>query len=402
MNTEVKLIKTKLGLLKLSEELGNVSQACKVMGYSRDSFYRYRELYDTGGEMALREITRKKPVIKNRIEQHIEDAVVKMATENPALGQVRVANELKKNGLFISPAGVRCVWLRHDLETFKKRLKALETMIAQDGIVLTENQIAALERKKQEQESKGEIETHHPGYLGAQDTYYVGTIKGVGRIYQQTYIDTYSKTVQLKLYDRKNALVAADILNDKVIPFYEKYDIPLLRILTDRGTEYCGAREHHEYQLYLALENVDHTKTKARSPQTNGICERFHRTVQNEFYSIAFRKRIYTSIEQLQTDLDQWVNEYNTERTHTGKHCYGKTPMQTFLDSLHLAKEKMLNEKYENMNTENYLSAVSNQDPSDEMVARPDDTTEIENLSSVHYSLAEIEEDDNFVEAVNG
>jgi hypothetical protein len=259
-----------------------------------------------------------------------------------------------------------------------------------------------LERKKQEQESKGEIETHHPGYLGAQDTYYVGTIKGVGRIYQQTYIDTYSKTVQLKLYDRKNALVAADILNDRVIPFYEKYEIPLLRILTDRGTEYCGAREHHEYQLYLALENVDHTKTKARSPQTNGICERFHRTVQNEFYAIAFRKRIYTSIDQLQADLDQWVNKYNTERTHTGKHCYGKTPMQTFLDSIHLAKEKMLNEKYENMNTENHLSAVGNQNPSDEMIARPDDTDEIENPSSVHFSLAGIEEDDNFVEAVNG
>jgi transposase InsO family protein len=402
MNTEVKLIKTKLGLLKLSEELGNVSQACKVMGYSRDSFYRYRELYDTGGEMALREITRKKPVIKNRIEQHIEDAVVKMATENPALGQVRVANELKKNGLFISPAGVRCVWLRHDLETFKKRLKALEALIAQDGIVLTENQIAALERKKNEQESKGEIETHHPGYLGAQDTYYVGTIKGVGRIYQQTFIDTYSKTVQLKLYDRKNALVAADTLNDQVIPFYEKHEIPLLRILTDRGTEYCGAREHHEYQLYMALENIDHTKTKARSPQTNGICERFHRTVQNEFYAIAFRKRIYTSIEQLQTDLDQWVHEYNNERTHTGKHCYGKTPMQTFLDSLHLAKEKMLNEKYEKMSTESHLSAVGNQNPSEEIIARPDDTDEIESPSSVHDSLAGIDEDDNFAKVVNG
>lgn len=110
-----------------------------------------------------------------------------------------------------------------------------------------------------------------------------------------------------------------------VIPFYEKYDIPLLRILTDRGTEFCGAREHHEYQLYLALEDVDHTSTRARSPQTNGICERFHRTVQNEFFAIAFRKKIYTSIEQLQEDMDRWVYEYNCERTYTGKYCYGKT-----------------------------------------------------------------------------
>jgi transposase InsO family protein len=119
--------------------------------------------------------------------------------------------------------------------------------------------------------------------------------------------------------------------------------------MTDRGTEYCGAREHHEYQLYLALENIDHTRTKARSPQTNGICERFHRTVQNEFYAIAFRKKIYSSLEDLQFDLDLWVEEYNTKRTHTGKYCFGKTPMQTFLDSLHLTKDKMLNEKYEEM-----------------------------------------------------
>src|SRR5690606_21036672 len=232
MNTEVKLIKSKLGLLNLAEELGNVSQACKVMGYSRDTFYRFRELYDTGGELALKEISRRKPVLRNRVEEHIEEAVVKLATDNPAMGQVRISNELRKKGLFISPGGVRSVWVRHDLETFKKRLKALETIIAQDGIILTENQIAALERKKVEDEVKEEIETYHPGYLCAQDTYYVGSIKGVGRIYQQTFIDTYSKTVHLKLYDRKNALVAADTLNDRVIPFYEKYEIPLLRILT--------------------------------------------------------------------------------------------------------------------------------------------------------------------------
>jgi len=226
MNTEVKLIKSKLGLLKLAEELGNVSKACKVMGYSRDTFYRFRELYDIGGELALQEISRRKPVLRNRVEEHIENAVIKLATDNPSLGQVRVSNELKKKGLFISPGGVRSVWLRNDLETFKKRLKALDTLVAQDGIILTEQQVAALERKKIEQEVKGEIETYHPGYLGAQDTYYVGTIKGVGRIYQQTFIDTYSKTAHLKLYDRKNALVSADILNDRVIPFYEKYEIP--------------------------------------------------------------------------------------------------------------------------------------------------------------------------------
>ena len=138
--------------------------------------------------------------------------------------------------------------------------------------------------------------------------------------------------------------VAAEILNDRVVPFFEQHDIPLLRILTDRGTEYCGKREHHEYQLYLTLEDIDHSKTKARSPQTNGMCERFHKTIQDEFYAVAFRKKLYHSLDELQTDLDNWIRWYNEERTHSGKYCYGKTPMATFEDSLPLAKAKKLDD----------------------------------------------------------
>lgn len=342
MTTDEKIIKNKVGLLKLAETLGNVSRACKVMGYSRDSFYRFKELYDRGGELALQEISRKKPLLKNRVEARVEQAVVEMAIDKPAFGQVRVSNELKQQGIFISPGGVRSVWLRHELETFRKRLKALEAKAAQENLILTEEQLQALERSKQEKEAHGEIETEHPGYLGAQDTFYVGTLKGVGRIYQQTFIDTYSKVAMAKLYDRKNALVAADMLNDRVLPFFESQGVPLLRVLTDRGSEYCGNLEQHEYELYLAVENIDHSKTKARSPQTNGICERFHRTMLDEFYRVTFRKKLYNSLEELQADADGWIKQYNEERTHSGKYCYGRTPMATFLEAKSLVEAKML------------------------------------------------------------
>ena len=191
MTTEQKIIRAKVGLLELAKQLGNVSQACKMMGYSRDSFYRFKELHDQGGEQ-------------------------------PAFGQVRVANELRQRGLTVSPAGVRCVWLRHDLETMNKRLKALEAKSAQEGLVLTEAQVVALEKAKTEKEAHGEFESEHPGYCGAQDTFYVGNLKGVGRIYQQTFIDTYTKVACAKLYDRKTPITAADLLNDRVLPLFEE------------------------------------------------------------------------------------------------------------------------------------------------------------------------------------
>ena len=216
--------------------------------------------------------------------------------------------------------------------------------MANEGIVLSDNQIAALERKKDDDVACGEIETHHPGYLGAQDTFYVGNLKGVGRIYQQTFIDTYSKVVHCKLYTTKTPITAADILNDRVLPFYAQQGLPMLRILTDRGTEYCGKVEQHDYQLYLAINDVDHTKTKAMSPQTNGICERFHKTILQEFYQVTFRKKLYGDLESLQKDLDEWLVYYNNERTHQGKVCLGRTPMETLLSGKQIWLTKNLNQ----------------------------------------------------------
>ena len=313
------IIKHKAGLLNLAAELKNVSKACKVMGVSRDTFYRYQELVEQGGVDALLNRSRRVPNLKNRMDEATEIAAVEYAIDYPAHGQVRTSNELRKRGIFLSASGVRYVWLRHNLENFKKRLKALEEKVATEGIILTEEQVVALEKKKHDDAVSGEIETAHPGYLGSQDTFYVGSLKGVGRIYQQTFIDTYSRIAHCKLYTSKTPITSADLLNDKVLPFFEAQKVPVLRILTDRGTEFCGRVESHDYQLYLAINNIDHTKTKVKSPQTNGICERFHKTVLQEFYQITFRKKLYHDLDSLQADLDNWLHYYNNERTHQGK-----------------------------------------------------------------------------------
>ena len=337
-----RVINNKLGLLNLADELSNIAHACRVMGVSRDTFYRYRDAVEHGGVEALLDKNRRKPNFKNRVDEVAERAVCDWAIASPAHGQARTSNELRKVGIFVSGSGVRSIWLRHGLESFRKRLKALEDKVAREQFILTEAQVTALEKKKHDDEVCGEIETAHPGYLGSQDTFYVGTLKGVGRIYQQTFVDTYAKVAAAKLYTTKTPITAADLLNDRVLPMYEAHDLPLLRMLTDRGTEYCGRVEQHDYELFLAVNDIEHTKTKANHPQTNGICERFHKTILQEFYQVTFRKKVYTTLEELQTDLDAWIVYYNHERTHQGKMCCGRTPMATLEDGKRIWKEKLI------------------------------------------------------------
>ena len=349
MTQDQYVIRRKLNILELGETLGNISEACRKLGVSRQHHYDIKSAVEEDGLDGLLEKSRKVPRIGNRVAPEIEQKVLDYSLEFPTQGQKRVSNEFKKQGIQISDGGVRSIWLRHNLQIASLRLKRLEKWSAENEGILTESQVQALESAKEEKEAHGEIETPHPGFLLGQDTCYIGYIKGVGKIYQQTAIDTHSNVGFAKVYPDKTALTAADFLNNKVLPFFDSENMELLRILTDRGTEYCGRIETHPYQLFLHLNGIKHSRTKVRHPQTNGSTERLNQIVQNEFYKVAFRKKIYKTIEEIQIDLDTFMDNYNTERTNQGKHCQGRTPMQTFQDGRTLYQQYV----FENSEEEN-------------------------------------------------
>lgn len=330
------IISRKLNILELGNTLGNISEACRKLGVSRQHYYDIKQAIEEDGLEGLFEKSRRVPRIGNRVAPEIEQKVLDYSLECPTHGQVRTSNELKRLGIQVSPGGIRSIWLRHNIQTKGLRLKRLEKWAAGNSGILTESQVQALEDAKEEKQVHGEVESFHPGYLVAQDTCYIGYIKGVGRLYQQTAIDTHANVGFAKLYLEKTSLTAADLLNDKVLPFYDEQQVSVLRILTDRGREYCGRIETHPYELFLHLSGIEHTRTKPRRPQTNGCVERLNQIVQEEFYKVAFRKKLYRSLEEIQADLDGFMASYNNERTNQGRYCHGRTPMQTFTDGLEL------------------------------------------------------------------
>lgn len=336
MDEQEKSIKSKLELLKLAEKIGNVSEACKQMGYSRDSFYRFKNLYENGGELALQDISKRKPNIKNRVPEKVEKEIINWAYEQPSYGQLRVSNELKKKGIDVSPGGVRTVWLRYDLETFHKRLRALKTKSVQEKFLLTEEQQKVIEKINDFEDTKLQIES--PGSIGFQDNFYIGEVKGIGKVYQHTFMDSYSKFVFVKLYDKKDDTTTADFLNQKVIPFFKKHNVPIQKIVTDKKTEYYSKKQN-KYQSLLNTKKIELVKNKIPLIKEE-LQFGFHKIMQDEFYSALFRKKVYKKIQELQKDVDEWVKNYNEQKGHPARYCYGKTPLKTFTDSKSILKKK--------------------------------------------------------------
>jgi len=333
MSTKEKLIKARVGMLPLAEELKNISLACKRAGISRSHFYEIKEAFEKYGPEGLAPAARRRPRMPNQTPPEVERRILEMTAQFPTYSYMRISLQLKLVRVGASPAAVRGVWLRHGLTLKIQRLLWLGQKTAAEGGVLTELQIRLLQKHRGRlADPQQHVESPRPGYLLCQDTYFVGTIKGVGRIYMQSVVDAHCSLAFAKLYLSKVPMTAVDVLNERVVPFYDDHDVQIDHLLTDKGREYCGRDLHHPFELYLAANQIEHRRTQVHSPEINGFCERFHRTLKEEFFSVAFRRTFYETLDQLQIDLDSYMEFYNRERAHQGYRTQGRTPYRAFLE----------------------------------------------------------------------
>jgi transposase InsO family protein len=340
MTAKKKIAQGRLSLLQLAERLNNVTEACKHRGVSRSQFYEYKRSFQQKGFDGLID----RPPIPNSCPHEtpadVKEKIIVISIEHPKWGQIHVSDQLRLQGISVSPSTVRNIWIREGLETRYKRILRLEEELHGKGIELTEEQVRLIEKANPCFRER-KVESPYPGYLLSQDTFIVGTIKGVGRIYLQAVVDTYSSYAFGKLYTSKHQITAVDILHDRVLPFYAEHELRVEHILTDNGREYCGRAMIHQYEIFLELHDIAHRRTKVATPRTNGFVERFNRTVLDEFFSETFRKKLYSSAEELQKDLDAWLHYYNNERPHRGYRNMGRRPIETIELGKTLRKESL-------------------------------------------------------------
>ena len=347
MTTKDKVARRKLSLLELATDLDNVSRACRIMGYSRQQFYEIRRNYQTyGADGLIDRLPGAREPHPNRVSAEIEEAILAHGLDHPSHGALRVSHELMLKGVQVSSGGVRGVWSRHDLLTKHQRLLRLEKTVAERKIDLTEDQIRLLERFSPEFRER-HIETRHTGDLVAVDTFFVGHLKGVGKVYLQSVIDCHSRYAWGRLYTSKLPVTAVHVMNNDVLPFFEEHGAAVTTVLSDNGREFCGRPDRHPYELFLQLEGIEHRTTRVKRPQSNGFVERLHRTLLDEHFRVMGRKKFYEAVDEMQIDLDAFLKNYNTQRPHQGRGMNGKTPIQAFTGALPKTDKRRKMEKPE-------------------------------------------------------
>ena len=327
-----KLARQRLSALQLAKALGNVTQACRRRGISRTQFYEYKRRFQTHGLEGLKDLP---PIHKSHPQTTPPETVEKileLSLANPMWGCVRLSDQLKLMGISVSSPTIQKILIRHDMGSKYQRLLKLEEKALEQEIELTPEQVKAIEKANPCFKER-HVESSRPGELLCQDTFYVGHLKGVGKVYLQAVVDTYCSYGFGYIHTGKLPEHAAAVVHNDVIPQYEQWNIPINAILTDNGREYCG-KEHHAYELYLALNDIEHRTTRVKRPQTNGFVERFNRTILDEFLRPSMRQKFYGSVEALQEDFDKWLEGYNQDRPHRGYRNRGKRPIERINDYL--------------------------------------------------------------------
>jgi transposase InsO family protein len=328
MTAVKKIAQKRLTLLQLAERIRNVSEACRHHGISRSQFYEYKRAFQERGFEGLID---RPPIPKsfpNETPAEFREKAVALSIKHPAWGPMKISDQLRLENVNVSPSTIRNLWIKEEMETRYKRLLRMEEEKSGQDIDLTEEQIRLLEKANPCFRER-HVESPYPGYLLCQDTFMVGALKGIGRIYLQAVVDAYGSFAFGKLYTSKLPETAVDVLYDRVLPFYESQGLKVENILSDNGREYCGRPMIHPYQIFLELYDIEHRRTKVARPRTNGFVERFNRTILDEFFREAFREKFYSSVEELQSDLDQWFHRYNYERPHRGYRNMGRRPIET-------------------------------------------------------------------------
>lgn len=339
MDPETKIVRQRMSVLDLAEALGNVSEACRQRGVSRTQFYEYKRRFQTHGLEGLKDLP---PIHHSHpltTPPDVEERILALSLVHPAWGCNRLSDHLALEGISISAPTIQRILNDNEMGTRYHRWLKLERQQMEQAIELSAEQVKFIEKQNPAFRER-HVESDEPGELLCQDTFQVGHIKGVGRIYLHVVVDTYSSLAFGFLHTTKRPEAAVAVLHNDVLPFYEAHDIAVQALLTDNGREFCGT-DSHPYELYLALNEIEHRRTKVRRPQTNGFVERFNRTVLDEFFRTAFRTKFYESVEQLQTDLDEWLIYYNHERPHQGYRNMGRRPIDTFNDHLQQCQQQL-------------------------------------------------------------
>lgn len=327
MNAQEKIARQRLSVLQLAEALGNVSNACRQRGMTRTQFYDYKRRFELQGLEGLKDLP---PIHKSHPQTtppEVVERIVALSLEHPAWGCVRLSEHLKLDGVSVSSPTIQNILSKQGMASKFDRLLKLEEQVATAPLELSAEQLLQLEKVNPCYRER-HVESSRPGELLAQDTFFVGHFKGVGKVYLHTVVDTYGSYAFGFLHTSKVPEAAVAVLHNDALPFYAERSLRVGAVLTDNGREFCGT-ETHPFELYLALSEIEHRRIKVRHPQTNGFVERFHRTVKEEFFEVALRETLYTSVETLQTDLDHWLGHYNTERPHLGYRNLGKRPIDT-------------------------------------------------------------------------